>query len=137
MPRGFAPLLRGSLISFRPSVSTSMSNRINLAGVSTETPLSSGFGARKAALSLLAGFATAVASGGAGFSASTSVAGLSSRNFEGGLPNQPVPVQPANSISATRPGLVQFTFASLRGASVQARNGVEPIRDEYLAARNF
>jgi hypothetical protein len=89
------------------------------------------------------GFATAVASGGAGFSASTSAAGLSSRSpLKAACRTKPAPVQLANSISATRPGLVQFTFASLRGASVQGyrtyvRNGIEPIRDEYLAAGNF
>ena len=82
-------------------------------------PLPSGFDARKAALSLLVGFATAVASGGAGFSASTSAAGLSSRNpLKAACRTKPAPVQPANSISATSSGLVQFTFASLRGAPI-------------------
>jgi len=90
-----------------------------------------------------AGFATAVASGGAGFSASTSAAGLSSRSplKAACRTAKPAPVQPANAISATRPGLVQFTFA-LRGASLQGhrtyvQNGVEPICDEYLASGNF
>jgi hypothetical protein len=50
---------------------------------------------------------------------------------------RPAPVQR----QATRSGF-QFTFASLRGASVQGhrtyvRNRVEPIHDEYLAAGNF
>jgi len=55
-------------------------------------PLSSGFDARKAALSLLAGFGTGVASGGVGFSASTSAAGLSSRS-------------PLKAASRTKPAL--------------------------------
>ena len=106
-----------------------------LSGLEISTPMTTGLPADQPcagrARDRRAGARHSVAAAVAGFSASTSAAGLSSRRpLNAACRTMPSPVQPANSISATSSGSIQWILASLRGAPA-------PVNGDFVAAAAF
>ena len=96
----------------------SSSGHKGLSGLEIDTPITT----TAPSAAWVSGLATLVLAALAGFSASTSSAGLSSRKpLKEAWRTMPAPVQPANSISATSSGRAQCMLPSLGGLAPAAK----------------